>query len=484
MNQSVYAPLRKETEDSAPVSTRVQDRLRRLIASGLLRPGDRLPPTRELAARLGVNRGALLKAIGALRREGILEARVGSGVRVLGGLGEEEQRPPAAPPRFSAALDRLGISEPAAEPPEPVFADLSRLSPDPLSFPMEEFLEIFAEACRDQNDLWQYAPPYGHALLRERVAERLAETGSPWSAAEILITSGAQQGLDLIFKAFVDPGDPVAVESPTYPGILPLLRFSGAETVAMPLTGARHDLSAVASRGVRLIYAMPERQNPTGATMDEETRRRILGVARASGAVLVEDGYETAVSGLTPLSAMDRERVLAVGSFSKELAPGFRVGWVAAARPLLRAIAAVKQTSDFQTPLPFQAALAEFLRRGRDRELRRRRDAEAEVRARILRDALSRHLPGAAIHGSGGSLFWLELPDGISGRAAERRARARGVRVSAGADFDPAGRDISALRLSTSRIARGAIDEAISRLSAALRDVQARTGAAEAVPTI
>jgi GntR family transcriptional regulator/MocR family aminotransferase len=486
MIQSVYAPLVASGRQGAPVSLRVEQRLRRLVASGLVRPGDRLPPTRELAERLDVNRGALLKAIRSLQAEGILEARVGSGVRVVGTGTGRDSGSPAEAPRFSAALDRLGVGERIEEPPGTVFADLSRLAPDPDSFPTEEFTEILAEACRTESAIWQYASPYGHSALRERIAERLAEAGFPWSASEVLVTSGAQQGLDLIFKAFVDPGDAVAVESPTYPGILPLLRFAGAETVPIPLSEAGHDLSALASRAVRLVYVMPERQNPTGATMDETTRRRILAVARSSGAVAVEDGYETAVSGLAPLSAMDRDRVVAVGSFSKELAPGFRVGWVAAAPQIVRAIAVVKQTSDFQTPLPLQAALAEFLRRGRDREVRARRDAEIEVRGRILRDALGRHLPEAAVRapGTGGALFWLELPGGVSGRAVERRARERGVRVSAGADFDPAGRDVAAVRLSLSRIARGSVDEAVSRLAAALRDVQARSGTAEAVPTI
>jgi GntR family transcriptional regulator/MocR family aminotransferase len=485
MSQLVYdkvSPLERGRDGS--LASQVELKLRVLVETGLVRPGERLPPTRELAERMGVNRGAVLKAIRRLEAEGLVAARVGSGVTVVGGASAPEPGSPADPPRFSSALRRLTAHEPAADGDGPVLADLSRLAPDPAFFPVDEFVGIFTEACRREQEVWQYASPYGHPILRRQIAERLAEAGAPWAAEDVLITSGAQQGLDLLFKAFVDPGDPVAVESPTYPGILALLRFSGADVVEIPVVARGRDLSGLLSRSVRVVYTMPERHNPTGGTLGEGPRRALL--AAAAGAVVIEDGYEPATSGLAPLSALDRRRVVTIGSFSKELAPGFRVGWIAADSGLLRAIALVKQTADLQTPLPLQAAIAEFLGRRRDRDLRRLRTAEIDARAGILKDSLARHLPDIAFRGGerGSALFWLELPPGVSGRAVARRARERGIRVSPGADFDPRGRDLPALRISVSRVERGVLEEAVSRLAVAISQVKSQPGMAAAIPTI
>jgi DNA-binding transcriptional MocR family regulator len=219
--------------------------------------------------------------------------------------------------------------------------------------------------------------------------------------------------------------------------------------------------------------------------MDAEGRRGFLEAARATGAVIVEDGYDAPTSGLQSLSAADPERVATLGSFSKELVPGFRLGWIAADRRVVRAIAIAKQATDLQTPLPIQAAVSRFLAEGADREVRARRAGETETRRRALAAALARVLPEIPYLGGtpGQSLFWLKLPAGASGREAARRAREHGVAVSPGADFDPLGRDVAAIRLSVSRVPAEAILEGVARLARALWQRESRPATA-AIPTI
>jgi 2-aminoadipate transaminase len=250
--------------------------------------------------------------------------------------------------------------------------------------------------------------------------------------------------------------------------------------------GNRRDLSALDGRAVKLAYVMPERHNPTGVTMDEEERRRFLAAISPTGALIVEDGYETPTSGVPSLSALDPLRVAALGSFSKELVPGFRLGWIAAHPRVVRALALAKQSTDLQTPLPIQAAVRAFLAEGGDHEVRQRRAAETEVRRRALVAALARVLPEIPYLGGtpGQSLFWLLLPEGASGRDAARRARSHGVAVSPGVDFDPLGRDVPALRLSVSRVPVEAVLEGVARLARALLQRESPADGPRAIPTI
>src|SRR5262249_45923422 len=165
-------------------------------------------------------------------------------------------------------------------------ADFSRLTPDERFFPLEEFTRILAEAWSRRADLWQYAPPLGLEELRQEISRRLSEHGIQRGPDEILVTSGAQQGLDLLFRTFTDPGDSVAVESPTYSGALALARFAGVRIVELPVTPEGADPAALYGSRPKLVYLMPERQNPTGVTAGESRRGQIVEAVTAAGALL------------------------------------------------------------------------------------------------------------------------------------------------------------------------------------------------------
>ncbi len=351
----------------APLSDQVYAAIERWIAGGLLAENTRLPTTRELAAALGINRGTVQAAYRRLQENGLVDGKVGSGtvVRPRAEAGASFRLEDLVSRRVAGLREETGISVT-----EPLVADFSRLAPDERFFPLEEFTRTLSYAWSRRRELWQYAPPLGLEELRVEISRRLAEFGVERSADEILIVSGAQQGLDLLFRAFTDPDDLVAAESPTYSGALTLARLAGVSVLPLPMDELGPDPRPLSSRRAKLVYLMPERQNPTGVTTSEERREAVLAAALAAGALVIEDGYEEPEPGRRPLAAREPERVVWLGTLSKDLVPGFRIGWIAAARPTVEQLARVKKATDFQTPVPLQAAVAAFLRAGADRKAR------------------------------------------------------------------------------------------------------------------
>jgi DNA-binding transcriptional MocR family regulator len=458
-----------------PLSGQLAAALERRISSGALPEGARLPATRDLAAALKINRGTVQAAYRHLQEAGLARGRVGSGTVV---------HAPASPAPFDA--DSLLSARVSGLSPEdspaagaPLIADFSRLTPDERFFPLEEFTRTLSEAWGRRPDLWQYAAPLGFEDLRREISGRLSEQGLHRSPDEILVTSGAQQGLDLVFRTFTDPGDAVVMESPTYSGALALARFAGVRIVELPMEPDGPDAGPLFATKAKLVYLMPERQNPTGVTTDETRRAEIAEAVAASGALLVEDGYEEPESGLKPLAARLPDRTIWLGTLSKDLVPGFRIGWIAGPAAIIERLARVKKTADFQTPLPLQAAVAAFLREGGDRRARRARAFDVEAKRISAARLLKAHLPELSWWGGeiGSALFWLHLPPQVSGRRVAQAAAARGVGVAPGADFDPRGEDRANVRLSVSRVDKRNVEQGIRLLAEAVRAVQSASGA-------
>ena len=455
------------------------------IAGGILGENSRLPTTRELAAALGVNRGTVQTAYRRLQERGLVEGRVGSGNVV------RRHSPAVSQFRLAGMLSRRASELPEESSvalAEPVVADFSRLAPDEKFFPLEEFTRTLADSWSRRRELWQYAPPLGAEELRVEISRRLQEIGLTRSPDEILVVSGAQQGLDLLFRTFTDPGDLVAMESPTYSGALSLARLSQLALLPLTMDPGGPDPLPLYGKRVKLCYVMPERQNPTGITTGPRRREALMQAALSAGALVIEDGYEEPESGEPPLCSREPSRTVWLGTLSKDLVPGFRIGWIAADRGIVERVARVKKAADFATPVPLQAAVAAFLRANGDRKLRQARSEEVSLRASAAKQALREHLPEVSWWGGAGAnpLFWLHLPDGVSGRRVTEAAAARGVGVAAGEDFDPRGEDRSNVRLSVSRVERNDIERGIAALAQAVRDVQtrSRSRAALAAPVV
>lgn len=454
-----------------PLYRTIADTVIRDIRRGRYVEGARLPPSRELATSLDVNRATVHQALQLLKREGWIETNKGGGTRIT--------RRSAASPVFgpAPAWDRIAstlLSRIVAEPPSvesstAILHDLSRLAPDERDFPAAAFAALLAESARD-GSLLSYGSPFGYRPLRETLCARLAQRGIPADPEALLIVNGAQQGLDLITRALVDPGDAVAVETPCYSGALALLRAHRARLVGIPLDAEGPSLEA-ANRAFReqpkFFYAIPDFQNPTGLLTSADRRRAIAEAAASAGVLLVEDAFDADLSVEgdlpAPLASFAPGHVVHLGTISKALFPGVRVGWISGPKEFVHRLAALKRVGELTSPPVLQAALNLFLVRGEyDRHLVRMRN-RLRTRLVVAHRTVKNRFPieSRCEKPSGGYVLWIRLPEGVSGRLLTAAAREKGILVSAGADFQFDQSDIPAIRISVARGTGPEIEKAL-----------------------
>ncbi len=407
--------------------------LRAAIVDGRLPYGHRLPPSRALAADLGVARGSVATAYERLAAEGFLTTRVGSGTFVADV--PELRRPrrhPADPlrPRAGWTFDPLSTS---GQEPAPRY-DLRTGIPDAALFPFDTWRRLVSAELRLRaNRPGTYAAPAGHPALRAAIARSLGYGRSVRATADdVLITNGTQHALDLIARVLLRPGDVVAVEEPGYPPARRLFASVGARVASVPVDEDGLVVSALPGNA-RLVYTTPSHQFPLGGAMSLDRRRELLDWARTRPAAIVEDDYDSefrfSSRPLEPLYSLDTVgRVLYVGTFSKSMLPMVRTGFVLLPPGLRDAVTAARQLGDGYGQVAVQAALARFIDEGQlARHVRRAQKAYAERRTRILAALAAepslRVLPSAA-----GLHVTARLRDG---------SRARAARVSAAAE--PAG---------------------------------------------
>ncbi|MCG6962897.1 MAG: PLP-dependent aminotransferase family protein [Acidobacteria bacterium] len=421
-----------DRQSKVPLYRQIVDRVRELILSGALPEGFRLPPERRLAEALGINRSTVLTAYRELKGQGLVDSHVGRGTSV---------RAPAAPAASDGGTTGLPwrqlFCERALRVQEPVVRDLLELTerrdvislavglPAPELLPLELLREIFVRLVEDVGPpMLLHCPTEGHTPLRETLSRWLATRGMRCSPAEVLVLSGSQQGLDLVVRALVDPGDVVVVEEPTYVGMLPVLRGAQARVVGVPVDedGMRTDLLATVLEHQRpkLIYTLPTFQNPSGAEMALRRRRELLELAaRHRVPVLEDDPYSELRYDGSPvpsLKALDRNgQVIYLSTVSKLLFPGLRLGLLVAPRPVVRQLALLKQGSDLHASSVGQLLLDRFLSDGHyEPYLRRLRVAYSQ-----RRDAMDAALEAGKAMGvrwkrpRGGFYYWCRLPDGV-----------------------------------------------------------------------
>ncbi len=471
-----------------PVARQVVTYLRRAIDGGRLATGARLPPIRDFARDLGVNRETVADAYRQLATLGLTESGVGRGTFVRAARRAAGASVPAT--TFAATLSRTAAAAaalPVVDYEAPAGAvRLERLVPDPSLYPLDAYRRALEEALRAEGAaVLDYGDPRGHAGLRRVLAERLAHWGIEGDPDDIVVTGGSTQALAIAARSFCDPGDAVAVESPTYPGLLATLTSLGLRTLSVSLAGDGLDLDALedvlARGGVRLVCTMPTFQNPTGITTDVAHRRRLLAIAARHGVPVLEDDFQHDLRGtgrpVPPLRALDRSgQVIHVGTFSKALFPGPRVGWLLASPASVRAATALKRAMDLASSPLAQAALARFCRAGHyDRHLRRV-TRELAVRHERAAAALARYLPAGSsfTRPEGGLAVWVTLPDALDTLALLPAAKERGVVYTPGALFSPDGRPSSSLRLAVGAAGADAVERGIRVLGDAAREALSR----------
>ncbi|MEE9219042.1 MAG: PLP-dependent aminotransferase family protein [Acidobacteriota bacterium] len=481
-----------------PVYHSIAEELRQRIHDGRLRPGEQLPSVREQARLLSVNRMTVAHAYRTLAHEGLVQGRVGSGTVVTGDTPAERPLAPPTPLLWDAlaseALDAVaetlrGAEALETEPPDGRIT-FERSTPDPGLLRLAPLRRALSDSLEAEGpELLGPGPVEGHPELRRAVAGLLAQRGLGCREEEVLIVSGVQQGLDLILRTFLKPGETVITDDPAYYRSLVLFRYHRAHVLGLPVheqADRAGMLTALLSeRPTRLIYTVSTFHNPTGHSQSREERLLFLEAARHRPLALIEDDslWELRYEGepVPPLGALDASgSVLTLGSFSKILAPGLRLGWVVGPPEALRALARVKEISDLRGNLLIQAAVARMVNEGALqahlkrvlRIYRKRRDAMAA--------ALERHFPHQAVwqRPQGGLNFWVSLPPPCDTRRLLDSALARGVSFCPGTLFRVRSGGENQLRLAFGHLRPAAIERGLAILGALVHEEIARARSA------
>ncbi len=481
-NPTIALDQRADTPIFLQIARAISDDVRR----GRLRPGDELPGSRTLASDLEVHRNTVLAAYRELASEGWIRTERAGGTFVSSALPDTKPRRFARVERVERRDDRVGYElrplEVERDPvpvPKPGTLVLASGAPDLRLVPTEPLARAYRRALRRYGSaVLGYGDSRGHVRLRTALAEMLsALRGLSVSQDSIVVTRGSQQALDLVSRTLLQPGDVVAVEALGYRPAWAALRLSGARLVPVPVDASGmcvEKLRALMStERVRAIYATPHHQYPTTVGMAPGRRMELLELAREHRAAIIEDDYdyEFHYEGrpILPLASADVAGVVVyVGTLSKILAPGLRLGFVVAPRPLAERIAQVRTVSDRQGDQAVECAVAELLEDAEvQRHARRMRSVYLARRDKLL-DALST-LGGmvTAKPPAGGMALWAHA-EGIDVDAWLERCLPLGVAFSTAKRFAYDGRPRPFMRLGFASLDEKEIDEAVRRMAKAL----------------
>ena len=364
------------------------------------------------------------------------------------------------------------------------------------SFPWQIFSEIARELLTGSDgSVLQYGPTRGFRPLRDAIVGIMEKRGVASSAEQIVVTTGSQQGLDLIARVLIDPGDVILLELPSYTGAISAFRNVGADLVGvrqdedgidLDELDATHQRLTAAGRAVKFLYLVPNFQNPTGALMSLERRRAVLAWADRRDVLVVEDDPsrdlyfpDVATEAETrPIAADDAaRRIVYLSSFSKTLAPGFRVAWIAAAEGIASKIELAKQAEDLCTGGLDQRVVYEACRRGLLEQHIPTLRAHYQAKRDVMVAALRQHLQGALTWPAprGGFFLWAKLEPPVRSDALFAHARSRGVIYVRGSAFFVDGTGDEYMRLSFSAPPPERIQEGVRRLALAVQDAAGAT---------
>lgn len=346
--------------------------------------------------------------------------------------------------------------------------------PSPASFPVAQMKAAFDKVlANDAQAALQYSTTDGYAPLREWVANRMSTNGATITADQVIIVSGSQQALDLIGKVFIDEGDKVLVETPTYLGALQAFSLFAPEFVSVASDENGLDAAQITpadAQTAKFIYALPNFQNPTGRMMSEERRAKLVEVARANDLLVVEDDpygalwYESA----PPASLLSRmpERVIHMGSFSKVLAPGLRLGYIVAPVEIARKFEQTKQATDLHTSTIAQRVVYEVVKDGfLDEHIPMIRTLYKNQAASMLA-ALDTHMPSGVTWNkpAGGMFLWVNLPEHLNSEVVLEQALAQNVAYVPGTPFYANEVNSHTLRLAFVTVPAAKIEEGVAKL--------------------
>lgn len=446
-----------------PLYEEIAARIGGLIDQGTYRPGERIPSIRTLSRQMQVSVNTVMEAYARLENIGKVEARPQSGYYVRCRLPE----PQGEIAKGESVVEPVACCVSIEEEPMRIMRTLADPSVIPLGggipnsdlLPVQRLNRMLAtETRRFPIQSVSYTGPRGTERLRTQIAKRSLSYGCAFSPEEIVVTSGCVEAVTLALQAACRPGDTVAIASPVYYTFLHSIQWMGLKVLEIPSTpreGMNIDVLGYAIRNnpVRACLVIPNFNNPLGCVMPEERKRELAALLAQHDIPLIEDDvYGDLAFGPTRPSAVkaydEKGIVLYCSSFSKTLAPGYRVGWIAAGR-YQRRIQQLKSLFNIATATPTQLAIAEFLANGGyDHHLRTIRRVYSRQMEKV-RDAVARNFPpGTRVtRPEGGFVLWVEMPERIDASRLYEEARKKGIGIAPGTLFSTAGRYANCIRL-------------------------------------
>ncbi|WP_208298603.1 PLP-dependent aminotransferase family protein [Streptomyces liangshanensis] len=458
--------LTVDRDSPLPLAVQVRNSLRRLVENGSLRPGTRIPSTRQLAHDLGVSRSVTVEAYEQLAAEGYLLTKRGSGTTV-----SEPPASQAVPTLVAPDRDRESAG---------ALWDLRTGTSDIAAFPRQEWIRCLTAVINDagRQEL-SYAPPAGVPLTRHVLTGYLGRVrGVRTRPEDLMLTAGFAQGLALICQVLIDRGHTaLGVEDPGHPGEREFITSSGLRPVGIPVDqdGLRVDL--LERSGVRAVLMTPGNHFPTGARLGTDRRERLIAWARAVDGYVLEDDFDSAFlhrsDRLPALQSLAPDRVVYAGSASKILAPALRLGWLAAPSELMASVEHVRSGWDIGCSGIEQLTLARFIDTGAlDRHQRKMR-TEFHKRRAVVHRQCAAHLPGTRLLGRDSGLqAYVELPRHLDEQALVRAARNRSVLVRGGRFYTLADTTRPpALVVSYASVNRAELSRSLAALGEAYREL-------------
>ncbi len=460
-----------------PLYEQVAGRIAALIESGTLRPGDRVPSLRRVSGQQRVSLSTTLQAFGLLESRGLIEARPQSGFYVRPRFEVLTPQPrrasvPSPTTKVDLASVLATLLRAAAD---PTLVGLGAAAPSAELLPGRKLARLIGPILRRNAGHDAYSTAPGLLELRREIARRAVDWGALLSPDDVVTTCGGTEALSLALRAVTSPGDTVIVESPAYFGVLLLLQDLGLKAVevpTLPQTGFSIEAlrTALALHRVKACVAAFNCHNPLGFVMTDEAKREIVELLARHEVPLIEDEvYGDLAFGdvrARPAKAFDRHGlVLYCSSFSKTIAPGYRVGWIAGGRFHQR-IVDLKFTTTLATPTLPQLAITAFLRGGAfDRHLREMRVA-CQRQVERMREAIGRYFPpGTRVtRPAGGFLLWVEMPAEVDSLRLFDEALAQGISITPGSVFSARLRFRNCTRLNCGRPWSDAIENAVATL--------------------
>ncbi len=490
--------LKIDKKSKIPIFKQIIDQIIQKVNDGTLKSGYKLPATRKLAEKLEVNRTTIYKAYQELWALGYIDSKIGSSsfIREKRELNEKANQRNINTEIIKVKLNNnaeklfssfVNVGSPFSVNTETINGiNFSLLHPDPRLFPYEKFRKALNKTLGNNPfELLDYGESGGFPPLKEFIADRMQLHGINTFDTELLITNGAQNGIDLLCKLLINPNDRVFVESPTYGMILQTLKYYNCNIIEIPMTESGINLQILQEeldKGIpSFLYTMPNFQNPTGITTSQEHREKLISLCEKYNIPIIEDAFEEEMKYFgkvpLPIKSMDNKNIVFyIGSFSKILFPGIRIGWIAADKHYIDRLTVLKRCSDMSTSFPIQAALYEFCKEG-NYELHIKRIHKI-YRKRMLKtiELLDRHLDKTKvtyIEPNGGFTIWITFKKVNSTyKKIEEIFTKHEIRLTCGNNFYLSESNEKSFRLSISQLNEREIEIGIIKLAEAINEIK------------